>query len=199
MNNIEKIIDRINLDAQEQIDKINLQAEESCKAIRDEYDAKIKSSCEKILADAEKTAAVRAERIDSTAQLEARKYTLSVKQKVIEDAFVKATEKLLALPEDKYVNLLALLAIKSVETGRETLIFSAKDRERVGAAVVEKANGILREKGAEASLVLGDQTRNIPGGIIVSRGKIEINCALDVLVNSWKSELTMDVANILFE
>ena len=57
-------------------------------------------------------------------------------------------EKLLALPDDQYADLLARMAVRAAKTGREEIILNAKDRERVGAQVAAKANALLAEAAA---------------------------------------------------
>ena len=199
MNNIKKIIERIDADAQAQIEKINADADLACQEIREQYEKTAEEQCGKIIEDGEKDAALRAERIESAAQLDAKKYTLGVKQNVIAKLFDKAVDRLVTLPENYYVELLAQLARRASDRGDEEVILSPKDREAFGKAVIKRANELLLADGKSANLKLSDTTRDIKGGLVISRGKVEVNCAADVLVGSYKNELTAEIAKILFD
>lgn len=84
-------------------------------------------------------------------------------------------------------------------TGSEELVLSAKDREKLGTAVLKKAGDALAAKGLNAALTLSDDTREMVGGIVLRRDGIEINCSIDALVDMQRGILTADVAAALFE
>ena len=193
MNGIEKIIDRISGDAQAEIDTILNQAKAEAAEIAARYEAQAKAEAEEILARGKRAAAERAERLVSVAQLECRKAQLAAKQEVIDGSFGKALEKLLSLPQDKYVALLADLAAKAAPSGQGKLIFSQADRARVGEVVVAAANEKLN-----GSLTLAEETRPMNGGFILSDGRVEVNCSFDTLVRLQKAELTGKVTGVLF-
>lgn len=227
MNGIEKIIDRISGDAQAEIDAILDQARAEAAQITARYEAQAKAEADEILKRGTAAAAEREERLASMAQMEGRKAELAAKQEVIEEAFELALKKLLALPEDQYVELLAGLAAKASVTGKETLIFSAADRDRVGKKVVTAANALLAKEvapelpeeladskvgaildkvvaGASAlingtgMLTLSEETRAINGGFILSDGAVEVNCSFATLVRLQKAEITGEVSRVLF-
>ena len=107
--------------------------------------------------------------------------------------FKLALEKLLALPQEKYVALLADLAVQAAPNGQGKLIFSQADRARVGKAVVLAANEKLN-----GSLTLAEETRPMNGGFILSDGRVEVNCSFETLVRLQKAELTGKVTGVLF-
>ncbi len=199
MNNIEKIIDRINSDAESRIDKIKQAANEECAKFREQSEKDAQNAAAGIIENAKAEAETFLQRSESTAQMEARKYTLGVKQEVISRVFQKAVDDILSMPENEYAAFLARLAADSSESGEEEIIFSQQDRERVGEKVTFGANELLKQAGKKGALTLSADTRPIRGGFILSSGKIEISCQIDAIVNSLKNELTIDIANILFE
>jgi len=107
-------------------------------------------------------------------------------------------KSLAELPESDCVGLLARLAAQASQTGEEKLVFSEKDRVRIGKAVVKAANKLLSDNGKRAYLELSENTRDISGGLIVSGGDIETNCSLEALVEGRRNELSPRVAEILF-
>lgn len=194
MNGIEKIIDRISGDAQAEIDAVLAQARDEAAQITAKYEAQARAEADEILKRGAAAAAEREERLASMAQMEGRKAELAAKQEVIEEAFALALSKLQALPEDKYVELLAGLAAKASATGKEKLIFSAKDRDTVGKKVVDAASALV----AGGAFVLSDETRAINGGFVLSDGAVEVNCSFETLVRLQKAEITGEVSRVLF-
>lgn len=228
MNGIEKITEKIEKDTQQEIDGILAQARAEAAEIAARYEAQARAESDDILARGGKAAAEREERLASVAQLECRKAELEAKQEAIEAAFALALEKLQALPEDEYVALLAALAARAARTGRETLIFSPADRDRVGRAVAAAANeklaravapglpgeladskvGAILDKvvsGASAllngtgMLTVSGETRPMNGGFILSDGAVEVNCTFDTLIRLQRGALAGEVAKVLFE
>ena len=193
MNGIEKIIDRISGDAQAEIDAVLNRAKAEAAEITAGYEAQARTEAEDILARGKRAAAEREERLVSVAQLECRKGQLAAKQEVIDASFRLALEKLLALPQEKYVALLADLAVQAAPNGQGKLIFSQADRARVGKAVVLAANEKLN-----GSLTLAEETRPMNGGFILSDGRVEVNCSFETLVRLQKAELTGKVTGVLF-
>lgn len=194
MNGIEKIIDRISGDAQAEIDAILAEANAEAAEITARYEAQAKAEADEILKRGAAAAAEREDRLASMAQMEGRKAGLAAKQEVIEEAFALALKKLLALPEDQYVALLAGLAAKASVTGKETLIFSAKDRDTVGKKVVDAASALV----TGGAFTLSDETRAISGGFVLSDGAVEVNCSFETLVRLQKAEITGEVSRVLF-
>ena len=228
MNGIEKITQRMEDDAQREINEVLTaalaQAEEIARRSREQADRESAA----IAARGESAAAEREKRLESMAEMESRKLVLAAKQEVLDEAFTMALEKLCTLPDEEYIELLAALAVKAARTGREKVIFSRKDRNRVGKAVVTRANDALARKvaprlpgdltdtkagaildkvvtGASAilagtgMLTLAEETRPIKGGIILSDGDVETNCTFETLVRLQRENISGEVAKVLFD
>lgn len=228
MNGIEKITQRMEDDAQREINEVltaaRAQADELTRRSREQADKESAA----IVARGESAAAEREKRLESMAEMESRKLVLAAKQEVLDEAFSMALEKLCTLPDEEYIELLAALAVKAARTGREKVIFSQKDRNRVGKAVVTKANDALARKvapklpgdltdtkagaildkvvtGASAilagtgMLTLAEETRPIKGGIILSDGDVETNCTFETLVRLQRENISGEVAKVLFD
>ena len=195
MKGIDNIIARLESDARAEIDKLNAETKAQCDSLLGEYRQKADAEYAARLKAGQEAAAVRAERMASAADLEARKALLSFKQELVGDIFDAAAKRLSSLPEAEYTDFLASQAAKASATGKETLLFNARDAASVGSAVAKKANALL---GAKGKLTVSDETREIPGGVIVKNGDIETNCAINMLVQLRRSDLASQVAEILF-
>lgn len=228
MNGIEKITERIEGDAQREIDEVLRSARAEAEGITERYRAQAERESADLIQRGEKAAAERVERLGSVAQLEARKLTLAAKQEMLDRAFERALQKLCTLPDEAYIDLLADLTVKAARSGREQVIFSQKDRSRVGKAVVTKANEMLAKQvsprlpgeltdtkagalldkmvaGASAilagtgMLTLAEETRPIKGGVILSDGEVEVNCTFETLIRLQREAMSGEVAAALFE
>lgn len=227
MNGIEKITQQIEADVQAEIDVLTAQAQAQAAQTAADYDRQAAEEAEAILAQGRAAAEQRAERLENMAALEGRKRTLAVKQEMVSAAFDRALEKLTGLPEEEYAALLADLAARAARTGREEVILSPADRDRVGKQVVSKANEILARQvspklpdevtetragaildkvatvasallAGTGMLTLADETRPMAGGVVLRDGQVEANCSFEVLLRLQREELAGEVAGVLF-
>lgn len=228
MDGIEKITAKINADMDQEIALLKAQAQQESGAILDQARAQARSQSEEILTKGRKAAGERLERLESAAHMETRKLRLAAKQEVLGEAFDLALQKLCALSDEEYIALLTGLAVKASSSGREKLIFSQKDRSRIGKQVVVAANeALVKQRVPELPssvtdskvgaflgkvvnnttaivtgtglLTLSEETRNIRGGFIMVDGDVEINCTFETLVRLQREAMEKDVAKILFE
>lgn len=194
MNGIEKITARIESDTQAEVEKILRDAEERAVQIRADYEAKAAAAADAAAEAGRQAAQRQLGRLESAAQMEAKKQLLTAKQACVDETFALARKKLLELPDEQYADLLARIAAKSAKTGREEILLSARDHARVGKQVADKANAL--RPGAE--LKLSDEKREMEGGLTLRSGKVEINCAFETELRFLREEMAAQVAQILF-
>ncbi len=198
MNGIERILDHIQAEAAAERAAIDAEADARCAEITAEYTKAAQSEYEKVMSDGEIKARQRFERLSSAAALEAKKQLLGTKQEMMQAAFERAAQLLAELPDSLYIPLLARLASEASRTGSEKLAFSERDTARIGTAVKNAANDLLRRAGKEANLTVSAGAREMSGGVIVINGDIETNCSLDALIGQHRSALSGPVAQKLF-
>ena len=204
MNGIEKITGQIDADVQKEIDAALDQARAQAQEIEARYTSQAEAQAEAIRRKGEQDAALRQERLVDVAKLEARKTLLAAKQDMVGQAFDLALKKLLELPDQEYIALLAKLAVAASRTGREQVIFSQKDRSRYGKQAVTMANEMLAKKAgpraAESAgmLTLAEEARPMAGGLILRDGRVETNCSFEVLIHLQRDALSAEVARALF-
>ena len=204
MNGIEKITGQIDADVQKEIDAALDQARAQAQEIEARYASQAEAQAEAIRRKGEQDAALRQERLVDVAKLEARKTILAAKQELVGQAFDLALKKLLELPDQEYIALLAKLAVAASRTGREQVIFSQKDRSRYGKQAVTMANEMLAKKAgpraAESAgmLTLAEKARPMAGGLILRDGRVETNCSFEVLIHLQRDALSAEVARVLF-
>ena len=193
MKGIEKITERIRRDAQSEIDALLLEAEKKAEGVR----TAARERAEERLRAGRRQNAEAAEhqesRLVSAAEMEARQELLAAKQEALEDVFSIARQKLMSLPEEEFVELLAVFAAREGESGREELLFSEEMRARIGEKVVARANAI-REG---AAFTLAEETRETDG-VILRRGNIESNGSIAIALRERKQKMAAEIAEILF-
>ena len=227
MEGIEKIAAKIAQDAQAEIQKLMAETDEKVKAIQEDAQAQAQQEANEIVERGRSAAGERLQRLSSAAQMERRKLELAAKQEVLGEAFDLALEKLCTLPDQEYIALLTKLVLETSSSGKEQLIFSQKDRNKVGKQVVMAANEALVKERAPAlpsevtkskvgafvdklvhnttamvtgagMLTLAEETRDIQGGFIMVDGDVEINCAFETLIRLQREQMEKTVADALF-
>lgn len=198
MTGIEKITARIQADAQQEIDAVLAEANRQAAEINARYAAQAKQAEAEILEKSRQSAAELRQRRNSSAQMDAKKQELAAKQALLDEAFQLAYEKLTQLPEGKYEDLLANLAVRASVSGKEQLIFSQADRAAFGGKVTAKANGLLAKAGKTAELTLSPTTGDFQGGLLICDGDVEVNCTFETLVRMVRNEVVGDVTKALF-
>ncbi|MCR4771113.1 MAG: V-type ATP synthase subunit E [Oscillospiraceae bacterium] len=194
MNGIDKITARVIAEAEAEAEALQAEANKIAGEIIRDADARAQELTDRIVDRGRGEAGRLGELAVSSAETDARKAMLSMKQDLVSEAFGLALKKLRSLDDDKYISLLASLAAGAKETGTEEIILNESDRERFGEAVAAEANRLC-----SGSLTLSRQTRPIVGGLILSQGNIEVNCALDTLLSLRRNELAGAAAGLLFD
>lgn len=198
MNGIEKITAKLEAEARAEIEAVNAETAAKCKEIKKEYEKKAQDEYWKRVQAGTRSCENRVERMASAADMEAKKSILAFKQEMVSRAFDRAVENITHMPRDKYIAFLAGQTAKAASAGNEELIFNARDRKALGADTAKAANALLKKKGIDGGVTVSNETRDIPGGLIVKHGDIEVNCSVDILVQLYRNELASQVAEILF-
>lgn len=194
MNGLDKIIARMESDIRAECDALAANAAENAAAIRRDYQAQADAAARDSAQRAQTQAAEHLEHLNGSSQLACRQRVLAAKQQLIDEAFARTAQALAALPQADYIDLLAALAAEN-GSGDEELLLSARDREAVGAAVVDAANA----RKAGASFHLSGETRDTGGGLVLRRGRVELNCSFTEKLRQLRQEESSAVARLLFD
>ena len=192
MNGIDKVAARIVSDAQQEASALKAETQTRAAELKDAADRHAAELRKALLAEGEAEAEKQFALLVAAAETDAKKESLRVKQEILTSAFDQAVLFLRNLDRERYVRLLSSLAKKASETGKEEIILNADDRAKFGSALTEALNR------AGMKLTLSEETRPIVGGLILSQGRIEVNCALDRLADLHRSELAGEAARLLF-
>lgn len=194
MNGLDKIIARMEADTRVECDALAANAAGNADAILRDYQAQADAVARDSAQRAETQAAEHLEHLNGSSQLVCRQRVLAAKQQLIDEAFARTAQALTALPQAAYVDLLASLAAEN-GSGDEELLLSKTDRDAVGAAVVEAANA----KKLGAAFRLSEETRDTGGGLVLRRGRVELNCSFTEKLRQLRQEESSAVAQLLFD
>ena len=194
MKGTDNIIAHIKADAQAKVDAITAEAEKQCADIREEYNNKAKGIYVDVITKGEKAGEELIESRERIIGMEAKKEILATKQEMVSKAFETAEKQILSMPMEEYLKFLTGLIAKSAVTGTEEIVLNETDAASIGKDLIKMANEQIKGGKFKLSKEKGD----FAGGLILKRGNIEANCTVELLIELCKTELSADVAKILF-
>ncbi len=195
MKGTEKIIAHIKADAEAEAEALLAEAKKQCAEITKDYESKAKAAYDDKFSRGSKAQEDISESRVRIAHMESKKDLLSLKQEMVSKSFDKAREMILNMPEKDYIGFLTKLIVNSVSTGDEQIVLGGDDAKKYGKAVIEAAN----EKLGNGKLTLSEKIGDFKGGAILSRGAVEVNSTLDLLIDLAKNEMSSELAKVLFE
>lgn len=220
MNNLAKILEKIEAEGTRQVEAIQMERDEKLAMLEAEKQSTIAArEAENARAIEKDTAAIRARASANTA-MRCREIVLTEKAAQVASVYAQAEKALLSLPTEEYAAFLAGLAASAIvervqtvqfmqteyrdETFAEadesyTLHFSGKDKAAYGVAVLQDVQKqVAAQLSTQPQITLGKETMPISGGVVVRYGDTETNCALSVLLSGLREKLDPVVQKTLF-
>jgi V/A-type H+-transporting ATPase subunit E len=198
MGKAEKLKQKILSDAEAEARKILEEGEAEARNITDEARAEADKAASQYKARADADAAEHIRRQTSLRELEARKAVLAEKGRLIEEVFDKVLESLREKDRAGGYGLTRDLLLKAIETGTEEIIVAPDDRKAIDKAFIDSLNAEISKAGKKGEITLSDETRDIKGGFILSRGRVDSNSSFDTLLTMLRDDVESRVAGILF-
>lgn len=190
---VQKILSEANAKAEKIVDDAKAKAAEQTSQLENEmtaFDAETGRLAEAAAED-------KLQRMLANARMTHGKQTLAAKVAILDDVFKQAKKAVNMLPDEPYLSLMTALMKRSVETGDEEVIVG-KDEQRINEQFI---SGLNRELGSgfKGNLRLSSSRRgDITGGFILSRGKVQINASTDVLIESLRESMEIELSEELF-
>lgn len=219
MIGLDKITQRIIADANDSADRIISDAEQRCAQINAECEQKKQEIESTIEADAVSEGEEIKQRAKSMIAMYKRDSILSLRARLIDEAFEQALNSLLELDGDKYRQLLsdlmARVICERVQSERDSLrlygedisperyevMMNRKDADAHGKAVIDGARrAVVGKLSPELldKLMLSDKNADIEGGFIIKCGDVGLNCSLKSIIEGIRPSLEAEVSAILF-
>jgi V/A-type H+/Na+-transporting ATPase subunit E len=197
---VENIAKKIIDEAQSSVRSIDEKAERDISRTASELDRQLKELKDRARRQTEAEAQEVIKRRISSARLEGRKRILGEKEMILGEIYAEARERILALPEDKYLGFLKTLAAAHSVGGKETVMLSQKDLARLKGKLPQWEKEMAQEvqkKWKDSSITVSTETRDIEAGLVLSQGRTEINLSLDVILAEAKYILEGEVTGVL--
>lgn len=188
MTNLDKLTAKIRGDAESRADKITADAKWQAERIVAEAIADATREKERILAEAETEAAHAGEQIILGKTLAIRDQNLNAKQKMLDEVFAAALEKMHAMTKDEFMKFLTSY-LSGMKLSDEEIILPKK----YGIKSVDELN-----KSLNAKLTLHEGERDIEGGFILCKQGIEQNNTFESLISYYRYELEGTVLKMLY-
>lgn len=188
------------------IEKILLQSQENCNAILNDAAAEVKKIISQARAEANKQsdeivakANAEAKKIKAVAKSSAESITrnryLEIRNAILNDIISAAYLEIEKFSDEEYFDILRRLCIKNVLEGECEMSLSGYDLGRLPDDFEMSINSEIYEKGAvHISGVPGD----IENGFILHYGDIEINCSLKAVFDENMDALKDMLSTALF-
>jgi V/A-type H+-transporting ATPase subunit E len=195
MAGLEKIINDIEDEAKSAAEAITNAANEEAAEVIEK--AKIKGEEESLLISKQSEADVSdyLSRAKSAAALQLKQAVLNTKQELINDVIEKALQSLYQLPDEEYFNLVLKMIGKYTLQQKGTIMFSAKDLNRLPASFQKKMEEVLAGK---TELAISKETAQIKGGFVLVYGGVEENCSFEALFDAARETMQDKVHEMLF-
>lgn len=194
--NAEQVVQKILAEANAEAEKIVNSAKAKAAEQASQLEAEIANFDAQTAKLAQEAAEDKLQRMLANARMANAKQTLAAKVAILDEVFEKAKAAVNKLPDDQYLSLTTGLMKQAVETGDEEVVIG-KNEKRINERFITQINRQLGA-GFKGNLRLSDQRADIAGGFILARGKVQINASTDVLIESLRESMEMELAQALF-
>lgn len=196
---IKDIKEKIIFDAKIEANKIIDEANNKAKEIKEKGEKEARDIKSKILNKIDQEILLKKGKIITEANLEAKKNILSAKQKIIEETFNKALEKIINLNDKPYCNFIKKIILDNIEKGDESIFISPLDKDRVSKDFIRDINYELEAKGKKGNLKLSPSYLQIKGGVVIGSNNIRKNSSLELIFKKVREELEIKIIQYLFD
>jgi V/A-type H+-transporting ATPase subunit E len=186
LTGLEKILDSISSEADENAKKILKKAEEQIEEQKKANELKKIEKFEKMT----QSASQKAEEIIKTGRESAKIYKnkliLEQKQKIIKNLIQESKNTLYNLPKDKYFSVILNMIKTFALPLNGEIVFCERDLKNLPEHFEQKIEKVLENN--QKKLKISQKTRKINGGFVLVYQNLEENCSLDALFeNSYNS------------
>lgn len=195
--NAEQVVQKILAEANAEAEKIISDAKAKVAEKGAHLDAEIAEFDMKSEGFAKEAAEDKFQRVLANARMTNAKQVLTAKVAILDEVFDKAKTTINQLPDDQYLLLMTTLLKKAIETGDEEVIIG-KNETRIDDKFISQFNKQLSSGGTKSNLRLSAERAGIAGGFILSRGKVQVNASTDVMMDTLRESMSIELAEELF-
>jgi V/A-type H+/Na+-transporting ATPase subunit E len=195
---LERLLEKIEDDARLQGRSIVDEAKREAERIRTESEEEARRASESIRASFRERGERERTKIMSEALAESRASFLAAQDRLFEEAFSEAMRLFEDLPEERYRAWLARTILNNASGGREEVVAAPYDRRLLSDGLLEEIKRSLREKTADAELVLSEEEAGFSRGVVLRSGNFVNNLSLETLMREARDRHEEKVLKMLF-
>lgn len=185
MSGLDKIIESILDSAKQEADVILHEADKKAEEILNAGQKEIEMARKEAAENIEKETQKLRQMAEAADKQNKRQALLRVRIEMIGQFISAAKEKILAMPDKEYFDLLYQVFVNQNIQADGEILFSEKDKKRMPKDFTSRLNSASDG----GKITLSQETAGIENGFIVRCGKIEINCTIDSILEEKDSEL----------
>ena len=191
---IDRILEKIDRDAETGASGVISGAEEEAAAIGHRYAEAASRLAESLEAEAERRAAEEKKKLLVSEELELRKKALEEKHRVLADVYAEARKRMEDLGEDDYLELLTRLVLARAATGSEEIVPAGGQR-----GLARRLAGRLEgEYPGGGRFSVAKEEGDFAWGIVLREGRRSVDLSLDSVFEEVVSRIEPEVSKALF-
>jgi V/A-type H+-transporting ATPase subunit E len=132
------------------------------------------------------------------AELDQAKLMLAMKREVIDRAFARAVGLMRGMPPEAAQAFIEGLLLK-IACGDEEIIIAESDAALYSPAFISAVNAKFSEAGKKSELHISGERRDLNGGFVLRRGRVEVNCAYGAIIRQFRPALELEISRMLFQ
>ncbi|MDD3718706.1 MAG: V-type ATP synthase subunit E [Actinomycetota bacterium] len=195
---LERLLEKIELDAREEGRGIVDTAKAEVERIMEEGREEARRAAEAIRASFRERGRRERTKIMSEALAESRAAFLSAQDKLFEEAFTEAMRLFEDLPEERYRAWLKRTIVNNVSGKPEEIVAAPYDRRLLADGLLEEINEAIKERGGETALSLSAEEAGFSRGVMLRSGNFVNNLSLETLMREVRDRHEEQVLKMLF-
>ncbi len=192
---IEKIVERIDIEAAGSVEGILREAGERAAVIRKEYARQAVDLEKDLEAGAAKKAAETEKHLVVGEQLELKKALLAKKREILTRIYDEAKKRIEGLSAEDSARIIRELILRNAVTGREEIVVSSGQS---GICTREFLDSLNKAFTGGGSFKLADDKGRFTWGVVLREGRRVVDLSLDVIFEQLKEKVEPGLAAMLF-
>ena len=192
---LEDLKQKIISDANAEANVIKQEAKSEIDTVKKEAQEKLSELLKEAEKEAERIAEEKRQNIITLARMNSKNKVLAKKQEIIEKVFEEAFVRLTNMTADEFRGFIKQI-LQNYNPDKDTLVYvGKKNKDMIDASFIDAINKDSKSRG---KFVLADSKKDFDYGIYLITDWIEIDFTFEGLIKNIRSEIEMDIINILF-
>jgi V/A-type H+-transporting ATPase subunit E len=135
----------------------------------------------------------------ATTLLRMRKEKLDNRQRILDDVFSQALDRILTYDADQYRAILRNILLSVEEEQQGSILLSGADKPVITQEFIDDINAALKNQNRKLQFTLTQKTADIEKGFILDFKDFEMNYAIEKILSGLWEDIKGEVSKRLFE